>query len=328
MATNSLNRLILGTMTIGSNPELGARITSLDDYKKCLDYLKSRGYDELDTAAAYVGGTQEIFTKDAGFKERGFKIASKIMPKAPRDHGPEKLPAAWDVSLSKLGVGSTDIFYLHAPDRTMSFEETLECVDKMHKDGKFKQLGLSNYAAWEVAEIVGICERRGFVKPSVYQGMYNPITRALESELLPCLRKFGIDLVIYNPLAAGLFSGKYTSLKEPAEGRFSTTSSLGKMYMDRYFKQSVIDGLGVVEPVAKKHKIPLIEVALRWCVHHSKLNTRPKGGNDGVILGISSYQQLEQNVEACEQGPLPEELVQALDKAWEITRGDAPTYWR
>lgn len=152
--------------------------------------------------------------------------------------------------------------------------------------------------------------------------------RALESELEPCLRKFGIDLVIYNPLAAGLFSGKYTSLEQPQEGRFSKTNNLGQLYLDRYFKQSTMDALAIVEPVAKANGIPLIEVGLRWCIHHSKLRTPAKGGNDGVILGISSYNQLEQNVEACEKGPLPDEVVEALDKAWERTRGDAPTYWR
>ena len=146
--------------------------------------------------------------------------------------------------------------------------------------------------------------------------------------MVPCLRKFGIALVIYNPLAAGLFSGKYTTLNEPAEGRFSTTNNLGKLYMDRYFKQSTLDALAVVEPVAKKHGITLIETALRWCVHHSKLQMRTQGGDDGIILGISSYAQLEQNVEACEKDPLPDEVVKALDKAWHITKADAVTYWR
>ncbi|KAI9148892.1 aflatoxin B1 aldehyde reductase member 2 [Paramyrothecium foliicola] len=324
----SQNRLILGTMTIGPDADAGARITSLDDFKKCLDYLTSKGYNELDTAAAYVGGKQEGFTKEAGFRERGFSIASKIMPTQPGAHSAEKLPPAWDVSLSKLGVEATDIFYLHAPDRSVSYEETLEAVDKMYRAGKFKRLGLSNYPAWEVAEIVGICERRGFVKPTVYQGMYNAITRALELELEPCLRKFGIDLIIYNPLAAGLFSGKYTSLEQPASGRFSDSSALGKMYMSRYFKQSTMDALAIIEPVAKKHNIPLIEVGLRWCIHHSKLRPRSRGGNDGLIIGISSYSQLEQNIEACEKGPLPDEVVETLDRAWDRARGDAPTYLR
>lgn len=166
MATNteqlrmSKNRLILGLMAIGPDPGEGARITSLDEYKKCLDYLSLKGYNELDTAAVYVGGKQEGFTRDADFKGRGFTIASKIMPKSPRDHAPDKLLATWDVSLGKLGIDCADIFYLHAPDRTTSYEETLACVDKMYREGKFKQLGLSNYASWEIAEIVGICEHR------------------------------------------------------------------------------------------------------------------------------------------------------------------------
>lgn len=98
--------------------------------------------------------------------------------------------------------------------------------------------------------------------------------------------------------------------------------------MVRYFKQSTLDALAIVEPVAKEHDIPLIEVALRWCIHHSKSQTPLKGGNDGVIIGISSYSQVVQNVEACEKGPLPDEVIEALDKAWERTRGDSPTYWR
>jgi aflatoxin B1 aldehyde reductase len=156
----STNRLILGLMTIGPDDTAGARITDIEVYKKCLDYLASKGYKELDSAAMYVGGKQEGFTRDAGFKERGFAIASKIYPKQAGEHSREKLIPKWEVSLSNLGVDATDIFYLHAPDRATPFEETLEATDQMYREGKFKVLGLSNYAAWEVAEIIGICERR------------------------------------------------------------------------------------------------------------------------------------------------------------------------
>jgi aflatoxin B1 aldehyde reductase len=331
MASPTPNRLILGLMTIGPNTELGARITSLDTYKQCLDYLSKKGYHELDTAGSYVGGHQEAFTRAADFQKRGFQIASKVYPTQPGDHAPARLRAKWLQTLQNLGIDTPDILYLHAPDRATPFEETLECVDQLHREGRFATLGLSNFAAWEVAEVVGICERRGFVRPRIYQGMYNAITRALEEELLPCLRKFGIDLVVYNPLVAGLFSGKYSALSKddaPAEGRFSDKQNYGKMYRDRYFKESVVDALAMVEPVAKEHGVPLIEVALRWCVHHSKLKMRSGGGNDGIIMGISSFEQLEQNVEACEKGPLPESVVAALDKAWERTRGDAAPYWR
>ena len=153
--------------------------------------------------------------------------------------------------------------------------------------------------------------------------------RALEAELLPCLRKNKIDLVIYNPLAGGLFSGKYTTLDTPTDsGRFSSDSVTGNMYRNRYLKDSNLKALAIVEPVARKHGLTLIEIALRWCVYHSQLKMVNKGGNDGIILGISSYEQLVKNVEDCEKGELPAEVVEALDKAWEVARGDAATYWR
>lgn len=150
----------MGLMTIGPDPGKGARITSLDEFTKCLDYFSSKGYTELDTAAMYVEGQQESFTREAGFQERDFKIATKIMPFNPGDHAPGKLVESWNTSLAKLGVDSVDIMYLHAPDRATSLESTLEGVDKLYQEGKFKHFGLSNYAAWEVAETVGTCERR------------------------------------------------------------------------------------------------------------------------------------------------------------------------
>ena len=55
-------------------------------------------------------------------------------------------------------------------------------VNDLYKEGKFKRFGLSNFTSYEVAEIVGICKRRGFVLPTVYQGPYNLIFRVSEGE--------------------------------------------------------------------------------------------------------------------------------------------------
>jgi aflatoxin B1 aldehyde reductase len=64
-------------MTFGPKAEDGARILTLDEYKKALDHFQSKGYDEIDTARSYVGGQQEDWTAQAGWKERGLKIATK-----------------------------------------------------------------------------------------------------------------------------------------------------------------------------------------------------------------------------------------------------------
>lgn len=187
-------RIILGCMTFGppGTEDKGARITSLDEYNSCLGYLQSNGYNEIDTARVYIGGQQEKFTADAKYYDKGFTIATKCYPHEAGVHKAENLKATLNKSLSELGTKCVDIFYLHAPDRSVPFEETLQACDDLFKEGKFVTLGLSNYAAWEVAEIVNIARERKLVQPKIYQAMYNAITRAIEPELVPCCRKYGI----------------------------------------------------------------------------------------------------------------------------------------
>ncbi|KAJ9493901.1 hypothetical protein H2202_010568 [Exophiala xenobiotica] len=184
-------RVILGLMTFGppGTEAKGGRITTLDEYNKCLDYLQQRGYNEVDTARAYISGEQEGFTQQAKWQDRGLTLATKCYPVKPGDHAPDKLRASLEKSLKELGTNCVDIFYLHAPDRSVPFEETLRCCNDMFKEGKFVALGLSNYAAWEVAEVWNIAKERGWVKPTIYQAMYNAITRDIEKELVPCCRK-------------------------------------------------------------------------------------------------------------------------------------------
>lgn len=70
----------------------------------------------------------------------------------------------------------------------------------------------------------------------------------------------------------------------------------------------------------------MLEVALRWCTHHSALKMQ-SGGTDGVIIGVSSFAQLESNLNDLEKGPLPEEVLKVLDEAWLITKVTTPNYW-
>lgn len=196
-------------------------------------------------------------------------------------------------------------------------------MDELYKEGKFNKLGLSNYTAWEVAEVVTLCRERGWVLPSVYQAMYNVITRAIEKELVVACRRYGLDIVVYNPIAGGLFSGKIKSIDEmPKEGRFSDASSTGKNYRARYFSHAQFEALSVLEEAGQKAGLEVIEIALRWLVHHSKLKVMD--GNDGVIIGVSSEEQLKQNLDLLEKGPLPEEVVRKCDEAWRKVGIDQP----
>jgi aflatoxin B1 aldehyde reductase len=169
-------RVILGCMTFGPDESAGARITSLDEYNKCLDYFQAQNYYEIDTARTYVNGKQEAFTANAHWKERGLAVATKWYPKDPGAHNPTVLRQQLEKSLTELKTDCVDIFYLDAADRSVPFHETLEEVNQLHKEGKFVQFGLSNYTAFEVAEIVITTNERGWVRPKIYQAMYNAIS--------------------------------------------------------------------------------------------------------------------------------------------------------
>ena len=173
-------------MTFGPSKEEGARVTDLDQFKSVLDVFQEQGYGEVDTAHTYVGCKQQAFTREAGWKERGLRIATKFYPSQQHGgHTAANIRKRCEENLRELGTDSTDIFYLHAADRATNFAETLEECNKLYKEGKFKQLGVSNFASFEVAECVMICNERGWVRPTVYQGMYNAI-----SESNPCIRRW------------------------------------------------------------------------------------------------------------------------------------------
>lgn len=103
-------------------------------------------------------------------------LATKWYPQQPGQHKPEVVKEELNISLKELKTDCVDIFYLHAADRSVPFEETLQAVNELHNEGKFVQLGLSNFTAFEVAEIVITCKERGWVRPTIYQGVYNAIS--------------------------------------------------------------------------------------------------------------------------------------------------------
>lgn len=87
--------------------------------------------------------------------------------------------------------------YLHQPDRTVPFAETYSAMNEAYRAGKFEHFGLSNFSADEVEEAVTMCKEKGWVVPTVYQGLYNAVARNGEDKLFPVLRKHGIKFYSY-----------------------------------------------------------------------------------------------------------------------------------
>lgn len=156
----------------------------------------------------------------------------------------------------------------------------------------------------------------------------NNIARSIETELIHACRRYGLSIVIYNPLAGGLFSGKIKSRDiKPQEGRFSDVANSGERYRERYFKDETFKALQIIENTASKHNLTLLEIAFRWLRHHSQLRWADQGGDDGVILGVSGFDQLKNNLADLEKGPLPQDVVDALDAAWMVTKPTTANYW-
>jgi aflatoxin B1 aldehyde reductase len=107
---NPRPRVILGLMTFGPDVSDGARITDIGEYGKVLDALQARGYNEVDTARVYVNGLQEAFTREAGWKDRGLTLATKIAyPDNPGDNTKEKVVESCHKSLAELGADCVDV---------------------------------------------------------------------------------------------------------------------------------------------------------------------------------------------------------------------------
>ncbi|XP_006642010.3 aflatoxin B1 aldehyde reductase member 3 [Lepisosteus oculatus] len=314
---------VLGTMAFGGRADAE---TSAAMVRAFLE----RGHNEVDTAFMYTDGQSETVIGGMGLPQT-VKMATKANPWDGKTLRPESVRSQLETSLKRLRTGRVDIFYLHAPDHQTPLGETLRACQELHKEGKFKELGLSNYASWEVAEVYCICKHNNWVLPTVYQGMYNATTRQVEKELLPCLRYFGMRFYAYNPLAGGLLTGKYKFEDKDSSqptGRFFG-NSWAEAYRARYWKEHHFQAIDVVQKaldvVYGSNKPSMTSAALRWIYHHSQLQGER---GDGVIIGMSTMEQLQENLDASQEGPLDPVVVEAFKKAWDLVAHECPNYFR
>ncbi|KAJ7499440.1 Aldo/keto reductase [Mycena latifolia] len=341
MASNELPtqksalNVVMGAMTFGAAGKDGARVTELNDIEAILDVFLKHGHREIDTARVYCGGTSEEYLGKIDWQKKGILMETKLYPYVPKvltgneitgSHSPEDLRKFLMMSLKALNTDKLEMWYLHGPDRSVPYEVTLKAVDDLYKEGYFKRFGISNYMAWEVAEIVGICKRFGYIQPTAYQGIYNAIHRGVEPELFPCLRKFGMSFYEFNPLGGGFFTGRYNSADDQPESgsRFDAAGLQGRNYRNRYWKEPYFNALKSIRPVVEQHNLTMAEVALRWISHHS-LMRREHG--DAVLIGASSLNHIEQNLIDLEKGPLPDDVLKALDEAWANVKPYASNYY-
>jgi len=310
-------KLLLGTMTFG--PQV-----SPEDSDAMVRRFLATGHNEIDAAYVYnEGETERILGKIfEGEVLPAYSISTKVNPRITGKLDEASITVQLEESLHRMRKDSVDLLYLHFPDPSTDIEETLAACAKLHERGLFREFGMSNFAAWQVVDAWHICKAHGWPPPVVYQGLYNALSRKVESELFPALRKLGIRFYAYNPLAGGILAGKYADfLEKPEPGRFTHRPN----YKDRYWKESFFNAMHELNRACRAESISLVAAAFRWLAYHSALDS---DAGDGILLGASRISQLEQNISAIEAGPLPESVRSVFDTVWEVAIPDSPEYFR
>jgi aryl-alcohol dehydrogenase-like predicted oxidoreductase len=310
-----VSRFCFGTMTLGKPLDQAGTNEVIG---RCVD----AGINFFDTANMYNAGVAETLLGEA-LKGRRDKIvlASKVffkMGDGPDQQGLSRqaILRAVDESLRRLQTNYLDIYYLHAPDHTIPIEESLEAMDSLVKQGKVRYVASSNYAGWEVVQMLWLARERDWQAPHISQPMYNLLARGIEQEYLAMCKEFSVSTVVYNPLAGGLLTGKHRQEAVLPGTRFDKN----KLYQDRYWHTQYFHSVERLREIAKKAGRSLVSMALNWLQHHT--------ASDVIILGASSMAQLNENLAAIEDGPLPEDVVKACDQVWLDLRGPLPVYNR
>jgi aryl-alcohol dehydrogenase-like predicted oxidoreductase len=278
----TVSRLALGTMLMGdATPE--------DEAYRMLDRFVDAGGTLIDTADTYGDGTSErVLAPWLARRRDDVVVATKVRFPVSDPGGEglsaERIHAACDASLRRLGIDVIDLYQVHAPDPTVPLEETLEALDALVRAGKVRALGASNYPAWLLAWAVALQDRNGWSPFVSLQPQYSLVERSAELDLLPFTRAAGLGVLPWGPLGAGFLSGRYRRDEMPpgrvTEAPDDLEEASHRRAIERNFR--VIDA---AEAIAAAHGATVPQVAIAWLL-----------GVEGVtapIIGARTMEHLE-----------------------------------
>lgn len=308
-----VSEVCLGTMTFGLQ-------TDRDESFAIMDAADAAGIDFLDVADVYpvggsletVGRTEEIVGAWLAGKRERFVVATKVFGATgpgPNDAGLSRrhVIAACDASLRRLGTDWIDLYYIHRWDPQTPIDETLAALEGLRASGKIRYAGCSNIAAWQMMSSLAESERSGAVRFDAVQPRYNALFRAIEAELLPAATANGVGVVVFNPLAGGLLTGKYKRGEAPREGTRFTLGNAAQLYQQRYWQDEQLDAVERLGAFFTARGKSLTHAALRWVLDQPAVNA--------AIVGASRADQLRDSLQALET-TLDEDERAAIDAAW------------
>jgi aryl-alcohol dehydrogenase-like predicted oxidoreductase len=295
--------------------------TPEDESRRIVDRAIEAGFALFDTANVYNDGASErILGKALGKRRKDVLIATKVGMKR-RDGkveglSPAAIHLAVDESLKTLGTDVIDLYYLHVPDHTVPEAESMDAMLELIASGKIRAWGVSNYASWQILEMMIRSDAKGAPRPLVAQQLYNPLLRELDIEYFAFAAAYGLHTSVYNPLAGGLLTEKTLAASAVRPGsRFDKNP----MYQKRYLTPAMRNHAEGLAAIAKAKDLSLVDLAYAFVA------TTP--GVDSVLLGPASVAQLDAGIAGCNK-PLDTETRREMNALFDASRGSDAHYVR
>jgi aryl-alcohol dehydrogenase-like predicted oxidoreductase len=301
-----VSRLALGTMIFGGQVDETVAFAVMDRaFELGIDFFDTADVYPVPPSAETAGRSEEIVGRWIRSRGHAVTVATKCVNRVgpgrnDQGGGRKHVIEACEASLRRLGRERIDVFYLHHADLEAPLEETLEALDQLVRAGKVHYLGVSNFETWQLGLALATIAERRLARISVVQPRYNLLNRVYERDLLPLCRAAGIGVAPYNPLGAGMLTGKYRRGQEPPVGSRFALGEYGRSYQRRYWDDRMFDVVEAVTEVARELGASPAQVALAWLLAQPGVTT--------PIVGASRPEQLDDDVGALRVRLSPEQL--------------------
>ncbi len=271
----------------------------INDAMNIMKYAYDKGVNFFDNAEAYAAGRSEKIMgkaiKKLGWSRDSFIVSSKVFwgGQKPTQRGlsHKHILDACNNALSRLQLEYLDLYFCHRPDPDTPIEESVRAMHTLIMQGKVCYWGTSEWSASQIRQAFLIARKHNLTAPSMEQPEYNMFERKkIEKDYLPIFKKEGLGTTTWSPLASGVLTGKY--IKGMPSGTRTSLKNYkfikDRLNSDDYkFRHEQVKKLSVL---AKETGIPLVKMAICWCLKNQNVST--------VILGASKLSQLKQNLDS------------------------------
>jgi L-glyceraldehyde 3-phosphate reductase len=207
--------------------------------------------------------------------------------------------ASLDQSLRRMGLEYVDIFYSHRFDPETPVEETMMALDRAVRSGKALYVGISSYSAEQTHEAAAIARDLG-TPLLIHQPSYSMLNRWIEGDLLDELEEQGMGCIVFTALAQGLLTDRYLE-GVPADSRAARDDSTLTGLDD-----DVLARVRALHEIARRRGQALAQLALQWALRDQRVTS--------AVIGASSVEQLDTNLDALSGPPLTEEELAEIDR--------------